>query len=171
MANDKSSRVISVETNLSSQTLVISVSGKTPLTFHAERLSVPCRTAALMLGAKNRIVDTAAKSRDPATGLPASVDEKYESMKRIIEHLESGSMEWAVRSAPRSASDENLLIAALMEVLGQKDRAKVASVVKSWDRAKRDAVRMRDDVKTVVDRITSENAADVDTDDLLAEII
>ena len=58
-----------------------------------------------------------------------------------------------------------------MEVLGQSDRAKVAAAVKSWDSAKRAAVRMREDVKVVLDRMLGEAAADVDTDDLLAEII
>lgn len=169
--NEKSTRVIETTLNHSIRQISIDVQGVGTLVMHADRLSDACKVNAIMLGLKNTIVDTAAKSRDPATGLPASNRAKYDAMKARIEHLESGTDQWAVRALRTSANEDALLILALMEVLGQSDRAKVAGAVKSWDSAKRAAVRMREDVKLVLDRMLSESAADVDTDDLLAEII
>lgn len=171
MATEKTNRVISVTLNHSIRQIQIDVAGQPSLTFHADRTSDTVKLYAQMLGFKNRIVDAAAKSVDPATGKPASASEKRAAMAAIIEHLESGTSEWGLRTVRASASDDTLLIAALMEVMGQSDRAKVAASVKTWEPAKRAAVRMREDVKAVLDRMTAEAAADVDTDALLEELM
>ena len=167
MATEKTNRVFDVELNHSIREIVIRVidGSKPNLVFHLDRMHEACQTAAMMLGSKNTIVDTAAKSQ----GTP--MVEKYDAMAARIAHLESGSDQWAVRAARAGASEDNLLIAALMEVLGQNDRAKVAAAVKSWSPDKRAAVRLRDDMKIVLDRMTAEAAGDVDTDELLSEII
>ena len=172
MATEKTNRVISVELNHSIKEMEILVRGvDKPLRFHLERTSEQVRLYAMMLGFKNRIVDTAAKSFDTTTNKPASPQEKYDAMQAIIAHLESGTEQWATRQAPRSSNEDALLVVALMEVLGKSDSAKVAAAVKSWDAAKRAAVRNREDVKAVIDRMIAESAADVDTDEMLAELM
>jgi hypothetical protein len=166
MATEKTNRKFSVEINHSIRELTVTrVSDNAKLVFHALRASDVCRIRAEMLGFKNRIVDMA------ALGQTASESEKWAAMERIVAHLESGSEDWGLRVARSSSSDDALLVTALMEILGQSDRAKVAATVKSWSPEKRAAVRVRPDVKPVMDRLLAESAADVDTDELLAELM
>jgi hypothetical protein len=166
MATEKTNRKFSVEINHSVQTIEVTrVSTSEKLVFHAFRMSDANAVRAKMLGCKNRIVDMA------ALGQTVTETEKWDAMVGIVAHLESGSDDWGTRAARGGSSDDAILIRALMEVLGQSDRAKVAAGVKSWSAEKRAAIRVRPDVKLVIDRMLTENAADVDTDELLAELM
>lgn len=75
------------------------------LTFDPAKVSAVNRARAMNHGLKQRIVDGAALNADKATG-KVSPQDKFDEMKRVIEHLESGSDEWNLKpsAAPGAAS-------------------------------------------------------------------
>ncbi len=71
-----------------------------------------------MFGWSRKISNEAAMSRDVATGLPATNEDKLAAMRVMIEHLESGTAEWSpARTSSRVGSaDLSLLVTALLEL-------------------------------------------------------
>ena len=169
MATEKTNRKFLVEVNHSIQTIEVTrISTNEKLVFHALRMSDANSVRAKMLGCKNRIVDMA------ALGQTATEEEKWSAMQRIVTHLESGAEDWGIGRA--SSSADAMLVAALMEVLGVSDRAKIAATVRSWSSTQRNAMRIRKDVKAVLDRMLTEDEwvkslSEIDTDKMLAELI
>ena len=70
------------------------VIGAGELILHMDRVSVACKDYARFHGFNQRGVDAAALPCDTATGKPAPASEKYTAIKRIVDHLETGTEEW-----------------------------------------------------------------------------
>lgn len=87
-----------------------------PLTFDPSKASDPCRAKAAEHGWEQRLGDAAAMSKDTKTGLPASVEDKRNAVKALIDHYEGGSVEWNLRG--RQPIDEDKLLEMLLAKKG-----------------------------------------------------
>jgi hypothetical protein len=97
--------------------LTFAVTGMEPLVLDTATMAASVRERAVLHGMKQRIVDTAALSRDPATGASASPAEKHAAMAVLVAHYASGSDEWGIGRAagePRAAG--GLTLQALADV-------------------------------------------------------
>ena len=162
--------------------LVFNFDGLAPFTFDPDRVSAQNRARAMMHGFEQRIRDAGALGRDRETGASATPEQKRESMWRIAEHLMSGGTEWALKVAAPRSDDPGLLMASIMRALN-RDAAGVEAVIAAT-MSKRGIDRTAalkvwqdtDKVKAAKAAILAERAAaaaaraDVDADDLLAEI-
>ena len=76
-------------------------------------------------GLTQRIIDAAALERDKTTGASATPEDKFAAMKALVDHYNSGSAEWGLRTrADGGASRESsLTIRALAAVKGKPEAA------------------------------------------------
>lgn len=119
MATDKESTHGITTTQLDGK-LIFDVSGVGKLTFDPAKASAENRARAMMIRSfKDRIGDAAAKSRDTATGLSADPQDKFDAMKVIVDHLESGSTEWNIKAGDRAAIGDGHWLAKAMVELGK----------------------------------------------------
>ncbi len=156
------------------------VHGAGVLVFDPDKASAQNRAHAMIHGFTQRISDGAALSRDPETGLPATPQAKLERMRRIAEHYESGSTDWAMRAAAGPKEDDpGLIIMAMMRALGRPlegiEQVLEATQAKRGVDRKAALAEWRK-VKQVAEAILAikaeraAQAATVSVDDLLAEI-
>jgi hypothetical protein len=94
--------------------LVFTFLGAGEFTFDPDKASAENRARAMMHGFKQRIADGAALSRDTTTGLAATPEEKMAEARKIAEHYESGSTDWALKVAEGGAADGTWLTKALV---------------------------------------------------------
>src|SRR5260221_3835029 len=69
-----------------------------PITLHLDRVAQSMRERAEVHGWFQHGSDGAARSRDATTGKPASAQDKYDSILELVNHYETGTEEWAMRS-------------------------------------------------------------------------
>ena len=130
-------------------------------------------------GIKQRVSDAAAKPRGTdKNATKATPAEKHAAMKRIVEHLCSGSAEWSPareEAGPRPL--DAILMAAVGEVLG-KDADAVrafidAGAAKHGVTPEAFLARMGEGkaVQPVVDRMRAAQASDVDPDAEIAALL
>lgn len=174
----RSGATIAIVMDESNNSIVFNVAGAAPeggsksITFHADKGSDACRRYAELLGWKNRLGDSAAKSRDAKTGLPVPASEKFDSIRELIEHYESGATEWNLRTATGERTDGELamLLRAICEIKPNSAPEKVREWLKSKSKAERAALGLRPDIKALVDGYRAEQAAPVDADAMLDEL-
>src|SRR5258708_13605633 len=70
-----------------------------PITLHLGKVAQSMRARAEVHGWFQRGSDGAALSRDQVTGKPASAQDKYEAIAELVAHYETGTEQWAMRSA------------------------------------------------------------------------
>lgn len=97
--------------------LHISVAGVGELVLDVDKISAENRSRAMYHGLEQRIRDAGALLRNTANGASASASDKFEAMKRIVDHLASGSTEWNIKAAAGGRADSGLVIQAAMRVL------------------------------------------------------
>lgn len=165
----KAVKRISIELNHSIGQIVFAIGDKT-LVFHAERAK-GTRDQAALFGWARKISNEAALSRDE-NGQPADDATKLAVMADMVTHLETGTDQWSPnRVAGRATSgDIALLVTALMELQPTKERAELTAWVKSKSPAERAALMVNPKVKTIVDRLRTALASEVDADGLLDEL-
>lgn len=99
---------------------LIEVKGQPPLTFHYGKTSLLVRKSFEDFGIVNKFMNKMSVSAG-ADG-KASPAEKYAQAKAMVEHFESGTDDWNMKGAGRSAGpDMTLLIRALIELHGLAD--------------------------------------------------
>lgn len=154
--------------------------GLPSITFDPDKVSAQNRSRAMYHGFEQRIRDAGALMRDKETGESATPEQKRAAMLRIVEHLESGSDEWALRVATPKADDPGILIAAIMRVSGKDERGVEGLLVATMQKRGVDragALKIWADTKQVASAkkaIEAERAAaraSGDSDDLLAEMM
>lgn len=93
------------------------------------------RARAEMHGFVQRVSDAAAMARDSKTGASATPQQKYEAMKRLVEHYASGAEEWSPARVtegvgrPRVDRDKELLVMALGIFNPEKDSGTIEKFV------------------------------------------
>jgi hypothetical protein len=78
-----------------------------------EQMSMECRSRAMFHGIEQRVRDAGALLRDTSNGKSATPQEKYDSMARVCEHLNSGATEWRLKATEDTGG---LIVQALMRV-------------------------------------------------------
>lgn len=94
------------------------------------------RKRAMLHGFVQRVSDAAAQGRDGKTGASATPQQKYEAMRRLVEHYQGGSAEWSPArtgdggaKAPRVNPHKELLVRALVIHAPEKGAEVVAKFV------------------------------------------
>jgi hypothetical protein len=145
------------------------------ITFDPMKAHQSNREYAEFHGWKQRLVDTAAMSKDTKTGLPATPAEKVEAIRAIVAHYESGTDKWSRVS--EGGPKGGYLFEALCKVYGHK---KAPSEIRTWldglDDKQQAALREDDTIAPVIAEIKAAKAKAkpeserVDTKALLANI-
>lgn len=160
-----------IETFIDGPMLTINVTGQDPIRVNALELAESVSLAATLHGLKQKICDAAAISRDPETGRPASVRDKYEAMRAVAERLLAG--EWnAKRGDGTGAGAGGLLARALVRFTG-KSAAEIREFLAAKTRAEHAALRANPKIAAIIDELRAERggAGDVDTDAMLGELL
>lgn len=165
------------------------VHGVGTLIVYPDKMSAECRAYAMGHGIDQRVCDAAALSRDTSTGKSATPQEKFEAMRRIVDHLNSGSTDWAIRVAASAGPDAGLTLLAMMRALGKsldeveaviaatmaKREIDRAAALKLWANSKQVAQAILDikreradagaDAEDLLGEIMGDEASDDETDD------
>lgn len=115
-----------------------------------------CQRAELH-GFVQRISDAAAMARDSKTGASATPQQKYEAMKKLVEHYHTGSVEWSPArntegvGRPRVDRDKELLAMALGVFQPQKDAGVIAQFVQGLKKEQVTALLVSEQLKEAVE--------------------
>lgn len=161
------------------ESIMWQVKGAGNLVLDTRKLSEQNRLKAMLHGMVQRVSDAAAMARDPKTGASATAQEKFEAMKKLVEHYQSGSGEW---SPARVIGERVLRVNPQVEVLiralrihsPSKDQETVEKFVKGLTQAQVSALVVSEQLKEAVELAREElrekeraSAAGVDAQELL----
>lgn len=162
------------------QLVRFSVKGAGELVLDVAKVHAANRARAEMHGFVQRISDAAAMARDSKTGASATPQEKYEAMKRLVEHYQGGSEDWSpARSVdgvgrPRVDRDKELLAMALGVHSPTKDAGVIAQFVQGLKKEQVTALLVSEQLKEAVmvareemDKEAKKGAEGVDAEELL----
>lgn len=162
------------------QLVKFAVKGAGDLVLDLAKVNSANRARAELHGFVQRISDAAAMARDSKTGASATPQQKFEAMKRLVEHYESGSEEWSpARSTegvgrPKVDRDKELLAVALGIHAKDKDPGTIAQFVQGLKKEQVTALLVSEQLKEAVqlareemDKEAQKAAAGVDAEELL----
>ena len=141
------------------------------LSIDANALSPEIRAHALLHGLKQKLVDAAAISRDPANGRAATVETKFLAVKEVYDRLLAGN--WNKPREGAGGGVGGLLFQALVRMYaGRKTAEDIKTYLDGKTDAEKAALRKNPRVAEIIAAIKAENAkpGDVGGDDLLAEL-
>lgn len=116
-------------------------------------------------GWKQKVVDAAAKSRDPETGRSAADWEKIEAMKAVAGRILAGV--WATVGGGGGVTSEKMfLIRALAEFSG-KSMEEAKAFVEGKTKAQQTALAQNAKIKSIIERMRAATIQGVDSDELL----
>lgn len=158
-----------IETVVNGDKLTLKFSNGAEIFVDPAALSESIKEAAMIHGFKQKLCDAAAMSRDPETGKPATVEQKFAAVKEVYDRLFSG--EWnATREGGQSGG---LLYRAMCKLY---EGRKTPEYIKEWLDAKTDAekkgLRENKKVAKIIEslRPVDKKAAAIDSDALLADL-
>lgn len=124
---------VSADVFMPKLTLTLTFSEGQEIIIDANSLRPEIRDMAMLHGLKQKLVDAAALSRNTATGLPASVSDKYDAVKRVADRLMSDEGTWneGRGTSDGSVGSGNLLLRAMMKMTGHDE-----TYMKDWLSAK-----------------------------------
>lgn len=79
-----------IKSKVDGSVVTIQVEGQADIVVDSAALTEQIRVYALADRVRNKLIDAGAKSRDAATGKPASAQDKYAAMVRVAEQLRAG---------------------------------------------------------------------------------
>src|SRR5882724_5922749 len=113
-AKVKSNAVVTYGRDESTGEHLFSVVGAGTIRFNLGLVSDANKARATIFGFRQRIVDAAAMSRNPANGQPATPAAKEAAMRRLADHYMSGSDDWSPARVPTEGPGlDPLIIAAV----------------------------------------------------------
>jgi hypothetical protein len=166
---------ITADVFLPKMTLTLTFINGKEIVVDATTLSEEVRNAALMHGLKQKLVDAAAISRSPDTFQSASVDDKYNAVKKIADRLTSPDGKW---NEGRSASSDdkptagvnNILVRALMK-MKEADESYIRGWLGEKTKEQRAALRRNPRVVQIMAELQAATVVNgVNTDELLNEL-
>ncbi len=149
-------------------TLIVQVAGIGSITVDAASVSRENCDYAMYHGFKQRVCDAGALGYNKELGRYATNQEKYDSMKAIADHLNSGSVEWNV-TREGGVGRVSLLAQAIAELKG-KEVAEVHAALKDMSAADKAKLALHPEVKAIIDRMQSGNADQAKADELLGNL-
>lgn len=101
-------------------------------------------------GMIQRISDAAAISRDPETGKPASAQDKFDAMSRLVAHYESGTSEWSRKPVAGEREKGGLLFKALCQMSPSKSPTEIRAWMDGKTKAELATIRASKRVASVI---------------------
>ncbi len=138
------------------------------LSIDASKLTPEIQQAAVMHGLKQKIVDAAAIGRNPENGRSATIKDKYDAMKEVIDRLTTEA-QWNKTRAGGAGGSDGLLVRALVELYPSKTLEYIREFVGGKDKKEQAALRANPKVAAIIDRLRAESS-DIDTEALLDEL-
>lgn len=140
------------------------------LRIHASQLTPEIGAHALMHGLKQKLVDAAAISRNPETGRPATVEDKYQAVKTVYDRLLAGA--WNAAREGGGATGGLLLQALVRMYAGRKTVEELKAFLADKTDAEKTALRKNPRVAQIIEdiRVETGKAANIDTDEMLGEL-
>jgi hypothetical protein len=159
---------------LPKMTLTLTFINGKEIVVDANALSEEIRNQALLHGLKQKLVDAAAISRNLDTGASASVDDKYNAVRKIADRLMKDGAKWnegrASTDAPATAGVNNILLRALMQMTG-RDLAYTKAFLEGKTKEQRASLRKNPRVMAIMAELSAATVVNgVNTDDLLTEL-
>lgn len=117
----KSNSIITAQPAADGSSITFKVLGVGEMTLTLGKVSAPCMTRAMLHGFTQRISDAAAIPFNKEENRYATPQEKYEAMRALVEHYETGTSEWARNRAaggPRADGETALILRAVAEHQG-----------------------------------------------------
>jgi hypothetical protein len=167
---------ISADVYLPKMTLTLNFSNGQEIVVDANVLNDDIRNMAILHGLKQKLVDAAAISRNLDTGASASVDDKYNAVRKIADRLTSPEGKWNENRASgeggttATAGVNNILLRALMKMTG-RDELYVRDYLSAKTKEQRAALRKNPRVVQIMAELQAATVVNgVNTDDLLNEL-
>ena len=157
------------QTVLNGQLLLIFANGER-LGLRMAQLTQDVLQMAVLHGLKQKLVDAAAISRNPETGRPATVEDKYQAVKTVYDRLLAG--QWNATREGGGATGGLLLQALCRMYAGRKTPDELKVFLAEKTDAEKMALRKNPRVAQIIDDIRAEQgkAANIDTNELLDEL-
>lgn len=168
---EQSTRVPTINAEMDNGILALTFSNGASIRLNPSDLNDDVRHAAMLHGLKQKLVDAAAISRDPATGRSATVEVKYLAVKEVFDRLLAG--QWNKPREGGAGATGGLLFAALVRLYaGRKTEQQIREYLDGLSDAEQAALRSAERVAPIIAQIKAERDAKksdgVDTDKLLA---
>lgn len=140
------------------------------LLLHIDALNSTIRQYAMMHGLKQKLVDAAAISRNPETGQPATIHDKFRAVKAVYDRLLVG--QWNATREGGGGGSGGLLFKALCRMYSTKSPEQITAYLAGKTDVQKTALRKNPKIAAIIEAIRAETgkAADIDTDELLAEL-
>jgi hypothetical protein len=154
-----------------SRTMTFNVRGAGTLKLDTRKMSGAAREKAFIFGIGQKVSNAAAKSRVIRNGveLNATPTGKFNSMKRVVEYLETGADGWNPgRDPDRIGVDESLLSQAMVLAFPSRSAEEIRAKVVSSTKEQRKALSLDARIAPHYEKLMAEYTADVDTEELLA---
>lgn len=169
----KSNSVITTQV-LADGVLLFKVKDAGELRFDPAKAAQPMRLQAERHGWTQRISDAAALSRDPATGKAAKPEDKLAAMRKVVEHYESGTLEWRMAGSGggggAAAAEKALLVRCLREIYPEKTQEQLAGWVDKRTAQERTALLGSEKIKQWAELFRAEQTQGLDAEALLGEL-
>lgn len=168
----KSTRIPAIATNVVDDALTLTFSDGKQLTIRVGELTQEVGLEATLHGLKQKLVDAAAFSRNPATGLSATIEDKYAAVKEVYDRLVSGGPWNKVRDGG-SVSSGGLLLAALIRMYeGKRTPESLRTYLEGKTNEDKASLRKNPKIAAIIEEIKAERAptGGVDSDSLLDEL-
>lgn len=176
-----------METKKRANSIITTAHDSAGITFHVAgvgELSLPfadlspeITRRAMIHGLIQRVSDAAALSRNPDTGKPATPQEKFAEMEKLVAHYRTGTVEWALRRA--SGGGESREGGVTLRALANVQKTDVGAMREKVERmAEKNGTTTRailaklatqSAVAAEIARLKSATVA-IDADELLAEL-
>lgn len=153
-------------TNPSNMSLTLAFSNGDAMTVRMSDLTPAIATQCLMHGLKQKLVDAAAISRNPDTGRSATVGDKYNAVREVLDRLLSG--QWNKVREGAGAVSGGLLFRALCIAYP----AKAPEVLREYlgKRTAEEKTALRAKFSDIIATLKAPSADGIDTDSLLGEL-
>lgn len=146
--------------------ITFNVLGAGSIAMKMDKLADEVIERAAVHGMIQRISDAAAISRNPETGKPATAQEKYDAMARLVNHYESGSAEWRIAGGGGVARS-SVLLDAMVQLFPNRTRDDLKTWLAGKSKAERAKLAQSSRVRTVIAAMTPVSG---DADAMLGEL-
>ena len=166
---DTTKRNAAITATIIGNTLALTFANGETLIMRGDTLNSDVQQYAMMHGLKQKLVDAAAISRNPENGRAATIEDKFAAVKAVYDRLLVG--QW---NATREGGGQSggLLFKALCRLYSNKSPEQIAAFLAGKTDAEKTALRQNPKVASIIEAIRAETgkAANIDTDELLAEL-
>lgn len=159
----KANSVVSLVKNATARTVTVTVQGFAPLILAASDLTGEIRNEALVHGLGQKMVDSAALSRDTVSGKPATAAEKHAAIQAMFDQLTVEKV-W---NAEREGGATSILFEALCAMMPDQTPDAIRGILDGLTDAEKRGLPLDSEVapfyKAVKDARDAKRGAGVDT--------